>query len=338
MLAVGEKNVTRRFAFFKNSKLPAQLQPNNRHGPAYCFVDFGFFDLVPYPMLPIMVVGHILHFYGLYLTFTLGLWNTLISSALFMLWGGLGITAGAHRLWCHRSYKASLPMRIFLMIGQSIAGQYSIYGWAKGHRTHHKFADTEADPHNVKRGFTFSHLGWLVLKEHPMADIKGNGIDFSDILADPVARLQDEYYGLCYFIFAFMMPVVTPMILFNESLWHAFLIGYVMRFVTQTHDTALVNSAAHMYGDKPYNDKLHSSENPWVSVAAIGEGYHNYHHAYPWDYGTGEQGNKFNVTKMFIDVASFFGLTYNLRQASQEMIQKGREKAINNNCTESDEF
>jgi fatty-acid desaturase len=36
---------------------------------------------------------------------------------------GLGVTAGAHRLWSHRSYKAKLPLRIFLCICHSIAGQ-----------------------------------------------------------------------------------------------------------------------------------------------------------------------------------------------------------------------
>ena len=28
------------------------------------------------------------------------------------------ITAGAHRLWTHRSYKASLPLRVILMLGK----------------------------------------------------------------------------------------------------------------------------------------------------------------------------------------------------------------------------
>lgn len=111
---------------------------------------------------------------------------------MFSLWSGLGNTAGSHRLWCHKSYEARLPLRIFLMMGHTMGGQYSIYRWAAGHRTHHKFADTDADPHNVGRGFVFSHLGWILRKEHPMVDIKGNGIDFSDILRDPVAKVQHE--------------------------------------------------------------------------------------------------------------------------------------------------
>lgn len=38
---------------------------------------------------------------------------------------GLGITAGAHRLWAHRSYKAKLPLRIILMIFNTIAFEVS---------------------------------------------------------------------------------------------------------------------------------------------------------------------------------------------------------------------
>jgi len=62
------------------------------------------------------------------------------------------------------------------------------------------------------------------------------------------------------------------MILIGESFKNAFLVGVIMRTVTVTHDTALVNSAAHMFGEKPYNSKIASTENSWVSLAAVGEG------------------------------------------------------------------
>lgn len=76
------------------------------------------------------------------------------------------------------------------MIGQTMSGQFTIFKWAAGHRTHHKYSDTDADPHNVRRGFMFSHMGWTVMREHPMVEIKGSTIDFSDLLADPVVRIQ----------------------------------------------------------------------------------------------------------------------------------------------------
>lgn len=65
---------------------------------------------------------------------------------------GQGITAGAHRLWAHRTYKAKLPLRIILAVFQTLAFQNHIYEWVRDHRVHHKFTDTDADPHNAKRG------------------------------------------------------------------------------------------------------------------------------------------------------------------------------------------
>ena len=68
------------------------------------------------------------------------------------------ITAGSHRLWTHRSYKASFPLRVFLMLTNCIAMEDSIYVWARDHRVHHKFSETPADPHDATRGFFFAHV------------------------------------------------------------------------------------------------------------------------------------------------------------------------------------
>lgn len=55
---------------------------------------------------------------------------------------------------------------------------------------HHKYTETDADPHNAARGFFFSHMGWLMLKKHPEVVAKGNAIDMSDIRADPIVMFQ----------------------------------------------------------------------------------------------------------------------------------------------------
>lgn len=317
MLAIGEGNVVRRFTF---KSISSDVR-------AYVFVDKGFYDLIWYPMLPFMILGHVIHFYGLYLIFTQNLWSTFITMSCFMLWAGFGVTAGSHRLWCHRSYEAKLPFRIFLMIGHTLSGQYSIVRWSAGHRTHHKYSDTDADPHNVKRGFSFSHLGWMVRKEHPLVDIKAVSVDVSDIESDPVAAFQHRNYGLLFLLISVILPVATPMILFNESLTNALIICFFMRLVTQTHDTAFVNSAAHMFGDRPYSQKIASTENSWVSFGAIGEGYHNYHHAFPYDYAAGETGNLLNPTKLLIDLMHKIGQADRLKQASPSLVNKSKQTA-----------
>ena len=77
-------------------------------------------------------------------------WQTLIWALILLVWSGIGVTGGVHRLWAHRSYKAHWTIRTFLMLAFSTANQGSIYHWARDHRTHHKFSETDADPHNVR--------------------------------------------------------------------------------------------------------------------------------------------------------------------------------------------
>ena len=78
-------------------------------------------------------------------------WQTLVWAVVLFQGSGIGITGGVHRLWSHRSYKAHWILRTFLMLLCSIANQGSIYHWARDHRTHHKFSETDADPHNVRK-------------------------------------------------------------------------------------------------------------------------------------------------------------------------------------------
>lgn len=88
--------------------------------------------------------------------------------ALFMFFiTTLGIGAGAHRLWSHRSYKAREPLRLFLMMANSVANQGSILHWCRDHRVHHRHSETTADPHDATRGMFFAHMGWLFLEKHP---------------------------------------------------------------------------------------------------------------------------------------------------------------------------
>ncbi|RKO88292.1 hypothetical protein BDK51DRAFT_38036 [Blyttiomyces helicus] len=50
----------------------------------------------------------------------------------------LGITVGYHRLWSHRAYKATLPLRALLAVMGAMAFQGSIRWWTQRHRLHHR--------------------------------------------------------------------------------------------------------------------------------------------------------------------------------------------------------
>lgn len=100
---------------------------------------------------------------------------------IFWVLYALGITGGSHRLWAHKSYSASLPLRVFLMLLNSGANQGSIYHWSRDHRLHHKFSDTDLDPHTIKKGFFYAHVGWLLVKKNPKLIEEGKKIDMSDL-------------------------------------------------------------------------------------------------------------------------------------------------------------
>lgn len=247
-----------------------------------------------------------------------------------MIYTGFGITSGVHRLWCHRSYKARFPLRVFYAIGQTLNYQTSILEWSRGHRLHHKYADTDADPHNVQRGFCFAHFGWVAMKEHPLCDIKAKGLDMSDIEHDPVVYFQNKYYNQLFFLLSILLPTLFGVYVLDHSFVNSFIFLAAARNIWSIHITFFVNSWAHMFGERPYDDKIQTAECWWVSMGSFGEGYHNFHHKFPFDYATGELGNTFNLMKKFIDLMHYVGQAYDLKQASPQMIEGSRQKVIDN--------
>lgn len=62
-------------------------------------------------------------------------------------------------------------------------------------------------------------------------------------------------------------------------------------------------------------------ENMVVAFFAVGEGWHNYHHAFPWDYRASELGSPLNVTGFLIDMLANLGWIYDRKEASHNMIK-----------------
>jgi len=238
----------------------------------------------------------------------------------FMLWpiSGFGITVGVHRLWSHRSYEASFLARAFLMLANSIANQGSIYHWSRDHRVHHKHSETNADPHNATRGFFYAHIGWLLVKKHPDVVKAGRKMDFSDLLEDPLVKYQKKFDPWFAFYMCFFLPAQIASRYWGEDFWNAFLVCGALRYVCVLHFTWMVNSAAHLYGDHPYDVLSYPSENPIVSWVAVGEGWHNWHHKYPFDYAASEFGvsSQFNPSKLFIDFMAALGLVWNRKRGT----------------------
>ncbi|XP_031565068.1 stearoyl-CoA desaturase 5-like [Actinia tenebrosa] len=267
-----------------------------------------------------MILLHLMALYGIVLFPRLKI-LTMLWVILCHHFGGLGITMGAHRLWAHRSYKAKWPLRLILMVSNSMAAQNDIFEWSRDHRVHHKYSETDGDPHNAKRGLFFSHVGWLLQRKHPDVITKGKGIDLSDLYADEIVMFQRRHYKLISLIACVVIPTIVPY-LWGESLWLSYFTAFALRYVFTLNVTWCVNSLAHMFGNKPYDVNINPSENMLVSALAGGEGFHNYHHTFPQDYATSEFGTKVNFTTRVINFCARIGWVYDMKVTPREIILK----------------
>ncbi|XP_077286398.1 acyl-CoA Delta-9 desaturase-like [Arctopsyche grandis] len=255
--------------------------------------------------------------------------------AIFIAWlSGEGITIGAHRLWTHRSFKSTPLLSTVLMIMQTMAGQNCIWVWSRDHRQHHRYADTDADPHNARRGFFFSHMGWLMSRKHPLVIKMGKNINMEDLNVDPTVMLQKKYYYLLYFIFAVYIPVAIPVYCWNESWKVSLFLNYFWRYVVILHITWCVNSVAHIFGNKPFDKNILAVESRFTSFISLGEGWHNYHHVFPWDYRTAEFGTPLQLTSQIIEGLARIGMASNLKHVSADMI-KARAKRTGDDTYET---
>jgi stearoyl-CoA desaturase (delta-9 desaturase) len=241
--------------------------------------------------------------------------------AFVFLWAsGLAITAGYHRLWAHRSYSAHWSVRVLLMLFGAQALQNSILVWASQHRTHHRFVDDwDKDPYSARRGFWFSHMGWI-LRNYP------SGVnDFTnarDLERDPIVMFQHRFYLPLTLAMNIGLPLLAGWIVGDA--WGVFLLAGVLRLVLNLHFTWFINSLAHMWGSQPYTDENTARDNAALAFLTYGEGYHNFHHIFQNDYRNGVKWWHFDPTKWVIAGLSYVGLASHLKRVPDLWIQRAQ--------------
>lgn len=163
-------------------------------------------------------------------------------------------------------------------------------------------------------------MGWLMVKKHPDVIQYGAKIDLSDLENDKLVMFQHNHYIPLGLTLNILLPTLLPWYFWDESLWVAY-VCVVFRYVITLHFTWFVNSAAHLWGDRPYDVSINPSENMMVSVLTMGEGFHNFHHVFPQDYSVSEWGYTLNLTTVFIDLMAWLGLAHSRKKMSAEVIQ-----------------
>ncbi|EHA24991.1 hypothetical protein ASPNIDRAFT_195065 [Aspergillus niger ATCC 1015] len=249
--------------------------------------------------------------------------KTAIWAVAYYFFTALGVTAGYHRLWAHRSYTATLPLRITLALAAGGSVQGSARWWARLHRSHHRYTDTERDPYSVHKGIFYAHFGWMILKQNPK---RFGRTDISDLNADPVIVWQHRHF----LKIVVLMGLVVPMLVAGiwGDWWGGFVYAGILRIFFVQQATFCVNSLAHWLGEQPFDDRNSPRDHVVTALATMGEGYHNFHHEFPSDYRNAIRWYQYDPTKWAIWCWGQMGLARDLKMFRENEIEKGRVQQL----------
>ena len=241
--------------------------------------------------------------------------GALVRAHARLLGGGLGaascsswsptawpITAGYHRLWAHRTYEAhwsaaaastwcSAPWRCRTAPSSGAAAIAGITC---------NVDDVDLDPYSARRGFWFSHIGWM-LREYPSG--KPDFSNIPDLQARPDAGVPAPLLRAAGAGHQLRPAARSPGWLFGD-VWGMLLLAGVLRLVWSHHFTFFINSLAHMWGSRPYTEDNTARDNRCSRCSPYGEGYHNFHHIFAHDYRNGVRWWQWDPTKWLIAACS----------------------------------
>ena len=220
--------------------------------------------------------------------------------------GSLGVGLGWHRLLTHRGFKAPKWLEYTLSIFATMSMQDPPDKWIATHRMHHKFVDTEKDPHSARSGFWWPQIGWVLwgkAQDHDDATMKKY---VPDLLKDRGHVLISRFF--------YVPIIVSALILFAIGGWTMVVWGGAARVVVGWHTTWFVNSLAHLYGKRPHDTGDLSTNNWFVAILTFGEGWHNNHHMSPTSARHGTEWYQFDMNWMAIRIFEKLGWAKNIRQ------------------------
>ena len=251
-----------------------------------------------------------LYFYGIHPA-------TVVLTAVMGAGTLTAISAGYHRLYAHKAYQANAVFQFFMLALGAATFQQSALKWASLHRTHHHYTDTARDPYNIKKGFFYAHMGWILFYLR--------GIDYSnskDLEAIPLVAHQHRHFQKWAVGFGVVMPVLIGA-LYGHAL-EALLFAVAARMALVFQMTFFINSFAHTFGTSGYGKDVSARDNWLCAILTGGEGYHSFHHRFPGDYRNGVRWFHWDPSKWLIWFSGRLGWAWALRRAAEAQILEAR--------------
>ena len=234
------------------------------------------------------------------------------------------ITAFYHRYFAHRTFKTTRVMQfLFALLGAS-ATQRGPLWWAATHRTHHRHADTDRDPHTPRKGFRYAHLGWFLTRRH---------FEYDRALVKDWTRFAELVW---LDRFDVVVPLATGCLMYAlgaglNLLWPALgtsgpqmlVWGYVISTLALLHATLLINSLGHLVGWRRYATMDDSRNSLMLALITFGEGWHNNHHRYPNAARQGFFPGEVDVSFVILKGMARLGMVRDLRPVPEAVLREG---------------
>jgi len=215
----------------------------------------------------------------------------------FYIYHAMGITIGYHRLLSHRSFSVTnKAVEYFWVLAGFLAFEGSPIWWATMHRAHHHWVDTELDPHSPRNGWAHSYFGWLMEKEY--ASHIDPAIQSKDLITDPI-YLFLEQGGVLQRGHALNFALNFA---FRGVIWALFgpipALASLAAGLLVLQIPLMLNFTCHLpfLGYKNYQSIDDAVNVWWVGLLAMGEGWHNNHHAAPGSARTGTRMWEFDLS------------------------------------------
>jgi stearoyl-CoA desaturase (delta-9 desaturase) len=220
------------------------------------------------------------------------------------------ITAGYHRYFSHRAYKMGRVMQFLMAFGGATAGQKGPLWWAAHHRHHHKHSDSPEDIHSPRKGFWWSHVGWIVCRKYQPTDFNA----IKDFAKYPELRWIDKYY--------LVPPITLGVVSWLLGGWSALITGFFLSTVLTYHGTFVINSLAHVFGRRRYETTDTSRNSLILALITLGEGWHNNHHHYQSTANQGFFWWEIDISYYVLRALAVVGLVRDLRTPPAHILGK----------------
>jgi len=261
----------------------------------------------------------LVHVLCLTVIFTGFTWTAVILFAAMYFGRAFFVTAAYHRYFSHKSFRLNRFWQTVFAFQAEATAQKGVLWWAANHRHHHRYSDTELDLHSPRKGFWWSHVGWILSDKYKDTDLSA----IKDFAKFPELRWLDKHEGMPPWIYGLAAFGIGFWTGGWSGAWAGLVIGFFWSTVLLWHTTFLVNSAAHVIGRRRYETTDTSRNSLIIALLTGGEGWHNNHHHYQASARQGFFWWEIDMTYYVLKMMSWVGIVRDLKAPPARVLRPG---------------